>query len=873
MAFSGKNEPAERHFRVRFVFYFALALLAMLAIVTYSPEDNNILSGGVEAMPHNYTGRLGAVLSQCCFLTFGLGTYVLLLLICFGALRTLLPGPATRKRFILGSGMTVFGAALLFGLSPETFIAASSALGLGRVNNPANSIPGGVLGQFLAGPRAGELYEGNVRQLIGTVGTMIAGWTFVTAGIIMIYLADFHQFVCRALKNMPPLPSVPMQQTENPPPPADSATAAEPSAPLPPAAVSGSPAVAPVVPPPPPAKGAKISRLDELRAAMAGGAAAVPCQGTAIPAPPLPEDFPEDEPQEEEPLPGKAVSADNTRTAVPPQGVSKSIREAAGVSAVSVPDTRIAVHARSADPVPEAQYTLPQIFQLSKGNESGGEDLEEIRDNKRKLQQTLDSFCVAGQVQGHISGPRVTRYEIKLDQGVPVSKVTRIEDNIKMDLSATSVRILAPIPGKPLVGVEIPNRNPEAVFVRQVMETPEWQNTRAEIPIVLGKDVAGRASVLDLAKAPHLLIAGSTGSGKSVCMNTLIVSLLFRFSPDDLKLILVDPKVVEMADYQTLPHLITPVINDSKKVPIALRWAVNEMEKRYRQLARAGVKKLHAFNARPRSSVAEPLDEDGLPLPEKLPLLVVIVDELADLMMTDAKSEVETSIARIAQKGRAAGIHIVIATQRPSTNIITGVIKANLPTKIAFKVSSGIDSRVILDKMGAEMLLGRGDMLFIPPGSSDMERIQGAMVDDKDIKEIVTYVSRQRKQSFNQQVIAEEEALDDDSGNIPDYAPRAEYSGERPDDDDEDSALPPELAPVISKYMHPGDTELMAQALEIILTEHKVSTSYLQRRLTIGYNTAAKLIDELEKRGVVSGPLPGGSKREILITDGIETQQ
>ena len=245
---------------------------------------------------------------------------------------------------------------------------------------------------------------------------------------------------------------------------------------------------------------------------------------------------------------------------------------------------------------------------------------------------------------------------------------------------------------------------------------------------------------------------------------------------------------------------------------------------------------------------------------------MVIVDELADLMMTDAKSDVETSIARIAQKGRAAGIHIVIATQRPSTNIITGVIKANLPTKIAFKVSSGIDSRVILDKMGAEMLLGRGDMLFIPPGSSDLERIQGAMVDDKDIKEIVAYVSKQRSQSFNQQVIAEESELDDTSADIPDYAPKAEYSGEMFDDEDD---FPAEISPIISKYLQPGDNELMAKALEIIIVERKASISYLQRRLTIGYNTAAKLIDELEKRNVVSGPLPGGSKREILITDGL----
>ena len=832
-----------RRFKIRSVFYFALALLFVLAVVTYSPLDNDILSGGVEKMPANYVGRLGAHIARGLFLCFGLGAYVFMVLVCFGAVRALLPGPANRKRFLLGAVMMLFGAVLLFALSPETFASVCAALGLGRADVPDSCLSGGVFGQKFAGPRAGVLYEGWLRRLLGTVGTMITGWTFLTAGMIMIYLADFHQFVRRAASGIPPVTdllarnSAPAGQEEKEP----VATTPEPvSVPDPEPVAVKQPEVEAKVEETKPA----MSRIDQLRAAMAGNMSA---------------------PEPEEPVPAVVPEPAAVKPDIPVQPVPATPVKPVSVTVPEL-DAKVTVSGKAVVPQAQAAYTLPHIFQLGKGVESAGEDPEEIRDKKERLQQTMDSFGVSGSVQGHISGPRITRYEIKLDQGVPVSKVTRIEDNIKMDLSAVSIRILAPIPGRSVVGVEIPNRQPEAVFMRSVMESPEWTSSKAEIPIVLGKDVAGKASILDLAKAPHLLIAGSTGSGKSVCMNTLIMSLLFRFSPEELQLILVDPKVVEMADYQTLPHLITPVINDSKKVPIALRWAVNEMEKRYRQLAKAGVKKLADYNSRPVSNTAPILDDDGLPLPDRIPLLVVIVDELADLMMTDAKSDVETSIARIAQKGRAAGIHIVIATQRPSTNIITGVIKANLPTKIAFKVSSGIDSRVILDKMGAEMLLGRGDMLFIPPGSSDLERIQGAMVDDKDIKEIVAYVSKQRSQSFNQQVIAEESELDDTSADIPDYAPKAEYSGEMFDDEDD---FPAEISPIISKYLQPGDNELMAKALEIIIMERKVSISYLQRRLTIGYNTAAKLIDELEKRNVVSGPLPGGSKREILITDGL----
>ncbi|UDQ97212.1 DNA translocase FtsK 4TM domain-containing protein [Lentisphaerota bacterium WC36G] len=504
----------------------------------------------------------------------------------------------------------------------------------------------------------------------------------------------------------------------------------------------------------------------------------------------------------------------------------------------------------------KSEFILPPVSMLSKGAEVKTVNEAEIEQAGMVLQETLESFKVEGQVTNIISGPRVTRYEVSLASGVKVEKVTAIANNIAMDLAAESIRILAPVPGRKAVGVEVPNPSPSAVFMRNLMECDYWQNNKSDIPIVLGKDVAGKPVITDLAKTPHLLIAGATGSGKSVCMNTLIMSLLFKFSPEDLRLIMIDPKVVEMEMYTSLPHLITPVVNDPQKVPIALRWAVNEMEKRYRTLAKARVKNLNGYNSRDLSG--EPVyDDNGEELPEKLPYLVIIVDELADVMMTDAKSDVETSIARIAQKGRAAGIHIVIATQRPSTNIITGVIKANLPTRIAFRVGSLVDSRVILDQKGAETLLGRGDMLFIPPGSANLERIQGAMVEDSDIEKVVEFVSGQVEQRFNDNVVANEDAQDENGSNAADAF-----------NNSIDDAV--DISPIVAKYLQSGDSELMQKALEITLLERKVSTSYIQRRLRIGYNRAAEIIDSLEERGIVSPPLPGGSKREILVFDEID---
>ena len=844
-------------FRVQSIFYVALLLLALLAIFSYSPTDGASISGGIDAPPSNWIGSAGAYFAFWLFNLFGLATYVLVFVTLLRLLRAVLPGRGRPGLFFAGEAMILVGAVLLLALSPYPFVSLTDRLGIGRSGIPELALTGGVIGQVLAAPAVEslDLPEGVLRQLIGAVGSTILGWALVMGGAIVIYFSDWHAllrdrvFAPRSWEEDP---------AETPRSRRTAALAAPPAEPEPEAAGEdeldeedeGEP-------------DERLSWGDKVFSRIRGvldarrekrGSAATESTfeetdeevsqpellAAVAPADPAPEPAPEPERQR--------LSASPVPAAARPQA-----SPAAGVPAVSTrvveQGTKATVGGR------EREYILPQIPMLSKGSDLVGEAPEAIARAREILQRTLDSFKVSGRVSGYISGPRITRYEISLDEGVNVKKVEAIADNIAMNLSAKTVRVLAPIPGRPVVGVEVPNTKTEAVFMRAVMESDAWQKGHAAIPIVLGKDVAGNPVILDLAKAPHLLIAGSTGSGKSVCMNTLIMSLLFKFSPDELRLIMVDPKIVEFEDYKRLPHLITPVINDSKKVPIALRWAVTEMEKRYHILAKAGVKKLAEYNSRPNPVPV--IDENGVEAPAKMPVLIVIIDELAELMMTDARKDSEAYITRIAQLGRAAGVHIVVATQRPSTQIITGVIKANLPTRIAFRVGQMIDSRVILDQNGAEKLLGSGDMLFLAPGGMDLERVQGAWVKDEDIKQVVKFVSDQVPQSFNAQVVAEEEAMEEEiDENATDY-----------DDDDYR-----DIAPVIKKYMRPGDDDNIRRALEVVVLDRKASTSYLQRRLKIGYNRAAEIMDLFEERGIV-GPASGsGNKREILIFDGMDEE-
>lgn len=483
---------------------------------------------------------------------------------------------------------------------------------------------------------------------------------------------------------------------------------------------------------------------------------------------------------------------------------------------------------------PKPVYKLPGLDLLEASGPETGVSPEEIATRKLILQETLDSFGIEATVGEATSGPRVTLFEVETAPGVKVERISRIANNIAMELQAISLRILTPIPGRKSVGIEVPNGTSATVGLRSVMESSAWLGSKAAIPLVIGKNIAGKMVILDLTKAPHLLIAGATGSGKSVCINAMIMSLLYKFPPEELRLILVDPKVVEFSGYNTLPHLVVPVITESSKVPLALRWVISEMEKRYQICAKVGARNIAAFNERPKT--AEPvLDDKGDPIPRKMPYIVMIIDELADIMMT-SKGEVETSLARIAQLSRAVGIHTIIATQRPSVNVITGIIKANYPTRIAFQVTSQVDSRTILDGKGAESLLGRGDMLFRPPGASKLERNQSPLVEDHEIERVVEFVAVQGEQHFDESVF--------------------KCGGEGGE-----SGVPGAADLTVA------DEELIQRAMDVILRDRRATTSYIQRALRIGYNRSALIMEVLEQRGII-GPQIGTAPREILIDRG-----
>jgi len=474
---------------------------------------------------------------------------------------------------------------------------------------------------------------------------------------------------------------------------------------------------------------------------------------------------------------------------------------------------------------------------------------EEHRRNAENLLRILSEFGVEVTLGEIHVGPVITRYEVVPAAGVRVEKISGLDKNIALGMRAQSVRILAPIPGKAAVGVEVPNQNPTPVGMRELIESEDWAALKAEIPIALGKDVSGKPLVSDLAKMPHLLIAGATGSGKSVCINSIVASILYSKSPRDLRLIMVDPKVVELKIFNSLPHMLIPVVTEPKKVPAALKWLLGEMEQRYQIFAKVNVRNIVGFNNRKKAGRTEepPSPEpqptlagldplDGVEIPERLPYIVAIIDELADLMMV-APAEIETNIARLAQLARAAGIHLIIATQRPSVNVITGVIKANLPSRIAFQVASQVDSRTILDTKGADTLIGRGDMLFSPPGSSRLVRAQGAFVSDEEVQEMVEFLKRngppQYAQSVQQQI---DRAAREDN----------EEGGEGEDGDLGD------------------DGELYQEALEVLKATKRASTSMIQRKLRIGYNRAARIMEIMEEKGIV-GPENGSSPREILV--------
>ncbi len=479
--------------------------------------------------------------------------------------------------------------------------------------------------------------------------------------------------------------------------------------------------------------------------------------------------------------------------------------------------------------VEDEHYEYPPVEILGKGakkNLKGG--AKALTEKATQLQKTLYSFGVSAKVENISVGPAITRYELKPAEGVRVSKIANLADDIALNLAAETIRIEAPIPGKQAVGIEIPNKEKEMVPLRDVIESEEFDNNKSKLSVALGKDVAGNIVLADIAKMPHVLIAGSTGSGKSVCINTIITSFIYNAKPSEVKLVMVDPKVVELSVYNGIPHLLIPVVTDPKKAAGALAWAVQEMDNRYNLFAMKGVRDLKGYNA------AVEKEQNAEMGTGKLPQIVIIIDELADLMMVAAK-DVEDAICRLAQKARAAGMHLVIATQRPSVDVITGLIKANVPSRIAFAVSSQIDSRTILDQVGAEKLLGKGDMLFYPASASKPLRVQGAFVSDDEVERIVDFVKSNGVATYNEDILEEIE--------------KANKSEREIEEDNEDDDTDP----------------LLMEAIDTVVEIGQASTSFIQRRFKVGYARAGRIIDQMEARGIISG-YEGSKPRQVLIT-------
>ena len=473
----------------------------------------------------------------------------------------------------------------------------------------------------------------------------------------------------------------------------------------------------------------------------------------------------------------------------------------------------------------EPAYQIPSLSLLKRSNNTGKspEIQQELERNKRMLEETLKDFNVGVSMKDVQRGPSVTRYEVQPNAGVKVSKITGLSDDIALNLSAQSIRIEAPVPGKSVVGIEVPNRKKDVVKLRDILESDAFQNAKSQLAFAVGKDIAGNAIIGDIAKMPHLIIAGATGSGKSVCTNSIIMSILFHATPEQVRLILIDPKIVEFRVYEDIPHLLIPVVTDPKKAAGALNWAVQEMEHRYQAFADNGVRDLADYNKKIRSQ------PDG----QTLPQIVIAIDELADLMMTASK-EVEDAICRLAQKARAAGMHLIIATQRPTTDIITGLIKANIPSRIALSVMSQVDSRTILDTGGAEKLLGHGDMLYLPNGMPKPIRVQGCFVSTEEIEKTVAFVKQQAQAAYDDSALVGVEQ------NIP------VLKGETASPD--------------------GNADpRLEEAIQAVVELGQAATSSLQRYLNVGYARAARMIDELEKMGIVSG-YNGAKPRKVLMT-------
>ena len=521
-----------------------------------------------------------------------------------------------------------------------------------------------------------------------------------------------------------------------------------------------------------------------------------------------------------------------------PAPASKS-KKTENISETEQEAMNIAIDESQKAPMPV--YDYPPIDLLTQGKHASVAGAEaELRESSACLLDTLDSFNIEAQIIGIVRGPSVTRFELTIPRGIKISRITALSDDIALSLGAANVRI-APIPDKVAVGIEVPNKTVNTVFIRECIGSPAFANAKSRLSFAVGKDITGKPVIGDIAKMPHMLIAGTTGSGKSVCINSMLISLLYKSTPEEVRLIMVDPKMVELGNYNGIPHLLIPVVTDPKKAAGALNWAVGEMERRYKLFADHQVRNLVGYNDLMRSEKAKAEQtEDGHPEQyQVLPQIVIVIDELADLMMVAAK-EVENSICRIAQKARAAGMHLVVATQRPSADVITGIMKANIPSRIAFAVASQIESRIILDTTGAEKLIGKGDMLYAPLGEGKPTRVQGCFISNEEIEAVIARIKETSTAEYSEEILEHIEQQAEQVGNN-----KSGSSGTNDPGDDED--------------------ELIEEAIEVIMDCRQASTSMLQRRLKLGYSRAARIIDQIEDRGII-GPSEGSKPRHILIS-------
>ena len=786
----------------------AFSILTFLSQMSYFYGDIPILQSPPQSPPANLVGPVGAWVTFAIFMSLGVIGYLIpIVLLAIGLMLVL--GRELRISIKIAWIALIFCALVcIVQMQPDLWAGLEDHLNVGA--------PGGLLGVLL-----GEMI---LIGLIGKVGTGLLAFTVLLVSMVMLFeirpVQVFRKVAGLGSAVATQAGKVVDARREK----QDSLRKQEKDLER---------------------QRKKLERTVRKQKTEAHGSAEEPTYARTVDEPPSPLDVLSTVPEPvEEPMPALAeTDPDQDLSGALPESISPlrkpplMSRRTEAIPVVTKPSELEAEVFMEVDELLEnerVEYTLPPIEMLrTPVAEPLSESGPDLSANAKVLEETLRDFGIECKVTNVERGPVVTRYEVLPAAGVRVERIAGLSNNIGLALKALSVRVQAPIPGKGVVGIEVPNRQSVMVYLRDLLEQNLWKDSEMGLPLALGKDVGGHLLIADLAAMPHLLIAGATGAGKTVCMNSLLAGLLMSRTPDQMRLMLVDPKIVEFGPYNDLPHLVIPVITDPKKVSLGLRWAISEMEKRYKLFARVGVRNIKDFNNRPRVQQTDLFGEDAEvekaknSVPDTLPYIVIVIDELADLMLV-AQAEIENSIARLAQLSRAVGIHMIIATQRPSVNVITGTIKANFPARIAFQVAQKVDSRTILDTIGADKLLGKGDMLYLPPGSSKLVRAQGAFASDDEIRDVVEFIKDQGSPVY-----------------ISDIKDKIE--GNKIDLPESDS-----------------DDELLDSAVEIIRQTRRASTSSLQRRLRIGYTRAARLMDVLEEKGII-GPPQGSDPREILI--------